>query len=348
MKILQLLILLIPISLFTSCNNEDEVTPGKYDNGVLVVNEGNFLDADGSVSFYNSETAEADQKIFEQENGIPFSGLLQSIYVEGELTFLVDNIGNRIEVVNSSDLKSISIINEGLNSPRYITVSGSKIYVSNWGPFDENFALNESFVAVYNLNGFELLKTIPVPSGPEELISNGGNVFVSSLFTSTISIIGTSSDQINGNIEAEIGSSGMELENESRFWASCTSGRIISINTIENTIESNIPIDGLSGKLSIDINNGYLYALTSEFAPDFSFTDNAVVKVALNTPSENETIYQGKNLYGIGVEPSGNGDIYIANSNAFQGNGTGIIIDNSGTLIESFSTGRGPNGFVFK
>ena len=106
-------ILLILLALTFSCQNDDEIVPlGKYSEGVLISNEGNFSDGDGSAGFYSYNSNEVSPKIFENENGRPFGGLMQSIGVHGENAYLVNNLGSTIEIVDANTFESMeSILN---------------------------------------------------------------------------------------------------------------------------------------------------------------------------------------------------------------------------------------------
>ena len=99
--------------------------------------------------------------------------------------------------------------------------------------------------------------------------------------------------------------------------------------------------------MAIDGGGVNIYLLTNSYAPDFSFTENSVVKIRTNDPQSTDVIFSSKNLYGIGVDPESN-IIYLANSNAFIGNGTIIRIDSEGNEIDTFPAGRAPNGFIFR
>ena len=76
---------IIFISLFglslLSCNDEDiKRVDLAYNHGVFIVNEGNFTDSDGSLSFYDKDSLTLRNRVFESVNGRPFAGLMQSFW----------------------------------------------------------------------------------------------------------------------------------------------------------------------------------------------------------------------------------------------------------------------------
>ena len=182
--------LILPIALlaviFSACSSTEVVPKGEFATGVVIVNEGNFSEANGSIGFYNESAAEVSQDIFEKANGVATGGLIQSVYFYENLAFIIDQAGNRIEVVEAETFKSVATIASGLNTPRYMVVANGKGYVSNWGSYDANFDLPDSYVAVVDLESFTILKTIKTDNGSEGLIAYGGNDYVANSNSNTI------------------------------------------------------------------------------------------------------------------------------------------------------------------
>ena len=341
--------LLIVLLVFAfSCQNDDEVTPlGKYSEGVLISNEGNFSDGDGSTGFYSITSKEVSFKIFENENGRPFGGLMQSIGIHDKYAYLINNLGSSIEIVDVSTFESIKQILAGLSNPRYFASEGTSAFISNWGPYAEDFSSPESFLAVLDTEENLLGEKIEVPSRPEGLITNNGKLFVSSLASSVITVIDVSTKEVVGSIEVGFGPSNFVQDKSGFLWVICSDGSLMKIDPAANTVLEEVNIPNPSGKLAIDGSGETLYVLTSTYAPDFSYTENGVLKLNTASPQLQTEIFATENLYGIGVDPESN-IIYLANSNAFLGNGTIIRIDSEGIEIDNFPSGRGPNGFVFR
>lgn len=332
-----------------SCSDDEALEPlGKYETGILISNEGNFTDADGSVSFLNSITEEVKLKIFETENSRPFGGLLQSIGQYEDYAYLIDNLGNKIEIVDINTFESTMTFLEGLSLPRYFVAGSKYAFISNWGPYADDFSSPESFLAVLNLDENTLDEKIEgLPSRPEGMIISADRLFVSSQASNLVTVFDASSREKLTTIEVGFGSSHFVEDSNGILWVTCTEGKVYAIDPVQLRVVNEVSIESVSGKLAIDNSGENLYIMTSEWAPDFSFTQNLVVKMPVASPSNQEIIYSSQNLYGIGVNPI-NGLIYLANSNAFLGNGTIIVIDDAGIEIDNFPSGRAPNGFVFR
>ena len=100
--------------------------------GVFIINEGNYLQGNGSLSFYSLDSSLVYNNIFEDINNRPLGDIPFSMETDsdGQL-FIVVNNSEKIEVLGSDDLKSRKTITE-LVSPRYILkINDSQAYVSS-------------------------------------------------------------------------------------------------------------------------------------------------------------------------------------------------------------------------
>ena len=341
-------IFILTALIISGCNKSENSAPkGKYEAGVFIINEGNFSDADGSLGHYNPTTSENIQKIFELENIRPFGGLLQSAIIHNDLIYMVDNLGSRIEVADANTLTSEMVISEGLSLPRYISIDGNKGYVSNWGPYAEDYSSPESFIAVFNIETGIISKIIEVNSRPERLIIANGKLFVSSLAASEITVIDIATDKITETIATSFGSSNFVSATENHLWFTTTSGTLNELDAINNKVLQTIEIANLEGKLTFDKINQIIYMLATTWATDYSFTENSIIAVELSSPTIYKSIFSSRNIYGLGFRENSN-EIYLANANAFTGNGTVLIISPEGDELSNFASGRGPNGFMFR
>lgn len=83
----------------SACKKTEETPHGEFAQGVFVVNEGNFQDADGTVGYYDPTDGTIVQNIYEKANGSSLTGHFQSVYFAGEYAFIIDDAGSKIEVV---------------------------------------------------------------------------------------------------------------------------------------------------------------------------------------------------------------------------------------------------------
>ena len=340
-------IFLIGLSL-TSCELDDETVPaGQFENGVFIINEGNFSEADGSLSFYDKNLDEVNLKIFENVNGRKLSGTFQSLTFYDGRGYLIDNSGS-IEVFEEDSLHSVTTVTSSLVIPRHMAAVGNKAYISDWGPYDASYDNPESFVAVLDLTSFDIIKTIPVASEPEEMLAYKGKIFIANQASNVITVIDPSDDGIE-EIEVPTAPQAMEIDASGKIWVLCGSGSLVKLNPDNGEIEDEVTFEGDSpaGELEINSAGNKLYFLTSRYEPDYS-TVNYVYAFNIGETSINSSpIISKKNLYGLGVDPETD-IIYVSDNNALQGNGTVIRFRPDGTEIDNFAVGRNPGGFVFK
>ncbi|MEX2363269.1 MAG: DUF5074 domain-containing protein, partial [Balneolaceae bacterium] len=177
---------LVALLIFAGCNTKsepDEVTLA----GIYVLNEGNFGQANASITSYNPETGVVTQNVYESVNGTPIGDALQSAALIDEKLYLVVNNSHKIEVVNPETFTNIGTIEIANGaSPRYIAKAGEhKAYVTN---------LYANAVSIINLESLEETGSIEVGANPEGIAVVGTNAFVANSGFgngNTVSIINT-------------------------------------------------------------------------------------------------------------------------------------------------------------
>lgn len=338
--------------LLSSCSKDDEAPKGAYESGVIVINEGNFLDADGSLS-HISTSGEVTNNIFSKANNEAILGdVVQSMFMNGDEAYIIVNNSNKVEVVNVNTAERIATIDANL--PRYMTETNGKGYVTEWG---SDFATPR--VLVIDLNSHEVIKRVEVGSGAEQIVSSNGKVYMSDSFSNTITVIDSQSDEVVKTITTNyFGVTGMVVDRNGDVWgvyAGSTdwtdpsapmpdnNGAMIRIDASSDLVALTLPLgQNVSSKIAINNAGDKLYYLVGNdvFAMDVSDESSiAIMKII----DENSPV----SFYGIGVDPS-NDNIYLGDAKSFQGNGTVYQYTSDGTVINTLDVGRGPNGFVFK
>ena len=341
------------VLMYYSCT---EVDTGAIDlafnHGVFIVNEGNFTDSDGSLSFYDKDSLTITNKVFENINSRPFAGLMQSALMAGGFIFLVDQNG-RIEVMDAETLISLHVIEDNLSIPRYLAVVNDQLYVSDWGPYDENFANPTSHIKVYSLNGFAFLEQVPTASRPEGLMVSGEQLYVANSAENVVSVYNTRDNGLIGTIETNHGPTHFVRDHEGDAWvvstgAYITGGALQEINPDTREVVKTIDLADYSpnGRISIDGSGQTIYFLGEKWAADFSYTETAIYATGVSGGDMISTVVSGRNFYGMGIDPESE-VLYVANHEGFQGNGTVYRYQTDGAPIDNFKVGRGPREFVF-
>ncbi len=324
-----------------SASNEIEVTITDLEiKQVVVLNEGNFLSANGSAGLYDIKEGSSDPSAY------PASATIQQAITHQEKIYMVTNAPDQVVVLNT-ELEQENVINEGLDNPVDFAAIDDFGYVSNWGDISAAFGENpESYIALVDLTTNEVYDSVLLESRPQGLLAHQGRIYIALEGSNTVAILNPVNNTLL-DITVEPGPSEFVVDGLGMVWVLCTSGALVEIDPSDFSV--GMTIDGLtnrgySERLAINGTGNMIYFLGGT---NGSFTGlTTVYSVDLTTQQVSPFIEDAFALYGIGVNPESN-DIYLGDSNAFQSTGTGFRYDAQGNKIAEFPTGIGPNGFLF-
>ncbi len=340
---------------FSACNNDDDSPAPVPEADVIVINEGNFQSADGTISNFNTANSAVTLSVFASTNGFPIAATIQQVIEYNGNYYAITNAADKVEVFRKNDFQSVATIRPGFGaaytfaSPFGFAAVGDKGYLGNWGTLNfTTFEWEGSFIAKIDLSNFTIGDKIDLAEQPQHLLAIGNKIYISLVSSNQIAVLNTENDQFETPIEVADGPDKMVLDRNGKLWVICTSGNLVRIDPATNTVEatiSGVQSSGFNEKMVINGVGDALYYLSSTgFNPStgavyqFSITDTQAPTTALIT---------GQNFYGIGIDPDTD-EIYVTNSNAFQGNGTVTRYQSDGTAIDTFGAGRGPSGFLFR
>lgn len=245
-------LIFIVITAFYACekdnqNTEPDVIPDQgYINGIYIVNEGPFMTGTGTIDFLTRDGKKYQNIYLTSNNGQVLGNLVQSIAIIGNKTYIIVNNDNKIEVVDTKTFQKSSTI-ENLPSPRYIISPGNnEAYITCWG---------DNSVKIINLNGFEIIGSIPV-NAPEKMFNlDNQQIWVLSQgglsVDSTISIIDVASKSIVQTIPVYPQPSGIQQDINGNIWVMCTGrnawhpggeseGHLVCINPLDYSLIKDI------------------------------------------------------------------------------------------------------------
>ena len=329
-----------------SCQDGSEKPLGKYETGVLIMNEGNFGTNDGEVFHYNPSLRALTGQAFELENNRPFAGLLEDLVMEEGRLYLVANTG-KIEIVDPNNLKSLGAVTGNLDQPRSLATASGKLFVSDYGPYDANYQTPDSYVAVISgLDGGSVKKKIEVADKPEDLFVSGKNVLVACA-SGKVEVIDADSETLTKTISVT-GKPVQFLEYGGKLWVyACDQTQVyfysIDLGTLQVGEVKSRALPKATGRLALG-DGGQVYVVTSTGWPNY---EDAIALLSLENEQINAAWKKGTGYYGIGYDPTRQ-EVYLANAKGFQGNGEVVIYKKDGTQVLSMEVGRGPSGFLFR
>jgi len=179
MKINKFLLSALILSvLFVACDNDDDMQEpkGDYENGILVSGEGSGA-ASGSISYVSDDFTTVEHQIYNQVNtGKELGTYLQSVAFDATNAYVCVDQSNSITVVDRYTFEEKGVISNGLILPRYMIIENGVGYATNWGSTATDI---DDFVAVIDLDSYEVTSTIAVGNGPERIVAENGKLYVS-------------------------------------------------------------------------------------------------------------------------------------------------------------------------
>ena len=331
----------------TSCSEDDNKPTGEFQTGVFIVNEGNFLHADGSVSFLNLANSEVTSDLFGRVNdGRALGDVVQSMTTDGDRSYIVVNNSNKIEVVNANTFESISSFE--LSLPRNFVLHNGKGYATEWVSF-----VDPGRVSIIDPNDFSITSTIEVGYGAEKMIVTQEHLFVSNVNANTVSVIDLSTEEVVETIEVGNSPASFVADKNGNLWVICAGGynenfeplndgKLVQISSTDFSVMKTIEVEAqISTHLLIDRTGDHLF-----FA-----VDNKIFRVGIDvttvptTPFIDEELVTG--FYGLGIDPVTNW-VYASDALGFASNGKVYRYNETGEKVDVITAGIGPNSFVFK
>jgi YVTN family beta-propeller protein len=331
------------LALLISCKKDtppdDNNTDITKDHGVFIVNEGNYMWSNASVSNYNFADGSSTEDIFDKVNHRPLGDVAQSISVVSGKAYLVVNNSNKIEIVDLATFTSSGVIT-GFTSPRYfLAVSATKAYVSD---------LYSNSISIVDLSSNTRIGSIPCKGSTEEMLLSGNEVYVTNTRTDKIYVINTYTDVVVDSIQVGFGSNSLAMDKNVKLWAFCAGdaansihASLFRVNTTTRLVEQSYSLpDGLDiwDKMRINAAKDTLYYM------DHGIYQMSVTAVGLpSTP----LIAQGISIFhGIGINTIDN-TIFVADAVDYIQKGKVRYYSSTGALKGIITTGIIPVDFYF-
>lgn len=348
---------ILAIATFTSCTNDDdapvvEVPLGAYQNGILIVNEGNFGQDNSSISFLSGDLETFQVNAFTAVNPtLTLGDITQSIGFNDDKAYVVVNNSDKIEVLNRYTLQHIATVSTGLDNPRYVEFANGKGYVTNWG---DAGSPSDDYVAVLNLSTNTVATTIPVVEGPERIVQNNGKLYVAHKggygFGNVVTVINSTSDTNESTISVGDVPGSLEISNGFLYvlsegnpgWTPGTEtiAKLHKIN-LSNTAEiTTLEFTSGNHPQNLDVDGGNIYYSNTNNVYKISEANFTLPTAAMfNTSAQNVS-----GFYGFAVKGS---KVFIADANDYSSAGEIFVYSNTGLVLNTRTVGICPNGFYF-
>lgn len=343
------------VAVVASCSDETGITNplplGDYENGVLILNQGNFGSGNATISYLSNDLNTFQNNIFSLVNPTVILGdTAQDIGFNNDLAYVVLNVSNKIQITNRYTLKSVATIAIGLTNPRYIAFANGKGYVTCWG---NGSSATDDYVAVINLTTNTVSSTIPVVEGPERILENNGKLYVAHKggygYGNKISVINASTNTISSTITVGDVPESMRVvgttmyvicSGNPNYAPTETAGQLTKIDLSNNSVTSSIAFPLTAHPANLDFYNNELYYTVAEKV----FKTTAASTTLPASPLFSTTAQGAYGIYSFEVE---NNKIYLGDAGTYTANGKVYVHSLTGVLQNTRTVGVIPTGFYF-
>ncbi|NQU33117.1 MAG: YncE family protein, partial [Bacteroidetes bacterium] len=166
------IVFLLLISFLISCAGKDDVELDSTlieEGGIFILNEGNYLVANSSLSYYYPNNSLIQKSLFYKANNVPLGDVAQSLTIRNNSVYVVINNSGLIYGINKNTLEFEGKIN-GLISPReMIFIDDNKAYVSD---------LYSSSVMIIDPVVYEIIGSIEIGKSSDCMIKSQKRIFI--------------------------------------------------------------------------------------------------------------------------------------------------------------------------
>jgi YVTN family beta-propeller protein len=347
MKNLKTLFFIITAILLVTCkktapdNDVNSIEASIKGDGVFIVNEGNFLKGNGSLSFYSYDSSKIFNNIFTLANGRSLGDVPNSMSISGNKGYIVVNNSGKIEVVDKNTMQSLKTI-DSLISPRQILlINNEKAYISS---------IYSNSLTIINLQTNTVTGFVNIRHSSEAMVLLGTKAYVSSWYSGKeIIVLNTSTDKVIDSIEVAPEPESMVIDKNNNLWVLCSGGYTGDI--LAELIEVNTSTDEIDKQLIFPSKSSYPSCLRINMNRDtVYYIDNSIWRMSIGSSGLPETPFKpsdGRSIYKLGVDPR-NGRIFYTDAVDYTQKGYVLQLNPNGKLIDSCQADIIPGTFCFK
>ncbi|GAB3730839.1 YncE family protein [Spirosoma lituiforme] len=337
---------LLALSVWNCKTSDPEPTP--YESGVLIINEGNFSDNNGTISFLSRTGNTVATNILQAANPsfLP-SGLVEGYTeVNGKGLILIDNTApnqDKVEIVDTGTFKSRTTLKTpDIENPRQVISAGpNKAYVSCWDISGSGnaFYKDPGYVAVVDLNTGTLVKKIPAVKGVEKMVVAGTEAFVGSNAYSgnqTLLIIDLNTDTEKQRIAFGSTPEPIALDANGKLWIQAGND-LVQFNPSDRTVAKRLTFAAAPGSVTISPDKRTFYYTLS----------GRTYRIGIDATTASGSQVIARSFNSLGVDPQTN-RIYGSVIPSYKQAGYVLRYESSGALVDSVRAEIAPSGFYFR
>jgi len=357
-SLLKLIFVLMAVTFLAVSCSKDSGSEGNDNQGkVLVINQGNYTEQSASISLYDENTNQIQNRLYETANGVSIGATINSGYITpfGEAA-LVCNYPDKVLFIDpETGVDKGYSITEGLVSPRNIVVSDSYTYITNWDAShtvlpNGVWEFTESYVSIYANSTLSLQRKVLVGSDAEGVMLYGGRLYVAVKQGLKVYDIEGNNLELLATLKPSSftgGAKHIALDGLNKIWVSFPGDGLMKVNpaTLEIVTTVNVPVDAMDGYIAEDEDGSNIYTYCTTFDASYNPTESKIYKVNIYNNSYS-TLFTGTYFYGVGVSPE-TGDVFTAEVSFTSNSVLKVVASTDGTIRNSATAGIGTCRYLF-
>ncbi|MGE5355555.1 MAG: YncE family protein [Deltaproteobacteria bacterium] len=342
------LIYLFIIFVFVSCDPDDTSENNNIsfnkNEGIFILNEGLFNQANASVFYYNFDKDSIYEDIFQSKNNEKTGDVLQSMFIIDNTGYLVINNSGLIRKVNLQDFKQLQLV-AGLVSPRqFFRVDNTKAYISD---------IFSNKIKIYSLPDDKITGEILTGRWTENFASNNEKVYVTCpwIFSKPISKIvyeiDPESDKITDSLITGINPTNISIDKNGYLWTLCAGNSIEGIkgSLFKTDLKTKKNVDSVHFDQVLNIFNTGMNMNSKKDSLFVLYNDVMMISTTGKIKTEPVIKRQKENFYGFNIDNQRN-LVYLTDALNFASRGKVLIYTKKGLLIKTINAGLIPNNVI--
>lgn len=337
---LRYLLILSLALLWAGCEKEQEtpdpIPTEPLGQGVFILNEGNFMAGNASLSYLDTQSGQVMHGLFQQANNESLGDVLQSMIIHQERAYLVVNNSGKIEVTDPESMDRVGTIN-GFVSPRYMLgVNEQKAYVTD---------LFGNSITVVDLVGNAISGGIAVGGWTEELAIFAGQVVVAGAGSGYLYFLDPQTDVLTDSLYLGASPSRLRIDAEGHLWVLCSGSwdgsenpKLVRIRPQRTGMKEAFPLpeaNSYYSRLDISADGRSLFVLGQ---------DVWMMDLGQKNPAFELWIESGgMTFYGLSVSPFDD-RLYLTDAVDFVQRGTLMVYSETGQALGSHLVMVNPSG----
>ena len=211
------LLILASASLWIHCSSNNKALPIPLQiSGWIISNEGNFSDANGSLSLFDPEERMAYNNLLQSTKQQTLGGIIQKIRLIDRKLFVITNNANMLYIFNYPSFEQIAKVDLEAKNPVDIGLlpNTNKAYITD---------LFQNVVWHVDLTSYQIVDSIHVGSNPRDILVHNNFAYVANTGfgnDSTITVIHTDSHTIEQTLTVGRSPNQLYLYNN-QLWVVC-------------------------------------------------------------------------------------------------------------------------------